>query len=322
MHSRSSRQLFFCICMLSSIPVFAGLNNPFHQRDSVPGLKKPDSAIHFIVMGDWGRNGEPAQQRVADVMGKVAAQLNISFVISTGDNFYPGGVAGENDPQWRSSFERVYTAPALQVPWFPVLGNHDYALNPDAQPAYSKHSNRWYMPARYYDTGFVAGIDSVLFVFIDTYPMERELRGLPHDAIKFPGVSRQLQWLELVLSSSNAKWKMVIGHNPLYSGGSRRHSPRLKELRKLLQPVFIRYKVDVYMCGHEHHLEYLKPGGPTHFFISGAASSTYHVGWLKKYRKFAARKEGFVTFSLNRAGLMVQFVSDREQVLYQTMIVK
>lgn len=57
-------------------------------------------------------------------MGRAAARSNATFVLSTGDNFYKYGVADLADPQWLSSFEAVYTAPALQVSWYAVLGNH------------------------------------------------------------------------------------------------------------------------------------------------------------------------------------------------------
>jgi hypothetical protein len=113
-------------------------------------VQKHEGALKFLVMGDWGRVGEDHQKPVADQMGKVAKQIGSEFVISTGDNFYPRGVQSEFDPLWKYSFEDIYTAFSLQWDWYPVLGNHDYGGNPDAQVAYSKISRRWRMPAHYY----------------------------------------------------------------------------------------------------------------------------------------------------------------------------
>jgi tartrate-resistant acid phosphatase type 5 len=82
--------------------------------------------------------------------------------------------------------------------------------------------------------------------------------------------------------------------------------------------------VDVYLCGHEHHLQYLKPEKkPTHYIISGGGSSiSHHLGRLKQYRKFAARKLGFVSLSLTSNVLLLQFISDNEKILYTATIVK
>lgn len=289
------------------------------------GSSSDKNTLRFLVMGDWGVRGKPNQQRVADAMGNVATQSHPSFIISTGDNFYPGGVISPTDSQWIWSYERVYRAPSLQVTWFPVLGNHDYILDPDAQVAYTRYSHRWYMPARYYDTSFAIGMDSVLFVFLDTDPIDKYLRHQPYDSVRYPEGSalRQVEWMEQVLSSSHAKWKFVVGHHPVHSGGTNRHNRRTRRMRNLLSPVFNRHKVDMYLCGHEHHLEYLKKRKDhTHYIISGGGSSNGHYGYLKFYRKFGAKKLGFVNFELTSEQLYFEFVDDKESIIYRGTIVK
>ena len=115
---------------------------------SVPRLQAAQlgGAVNFLVVGDWGRQGTNHQRDVAVQMGKSAAALRSRCVISVGDNFYEDGVASTADPQWRSSFEEVYTAPSLQIPWYAALGNHDYRGSPQAQVAYTRNSTRWRMP--------------------------------------------------------------------------------------------------------------------------------------------------------------------------------
>jgi tartrate-resistant acid phosphatase type 5 len=264
--------------------------------------------------------GSLPQRKVADAMASAGRQLGISFVISTGDNFYPSGVSNTKDSQWIHSFENVYNAPSLQRRWMAVLGNHDYLADPDAQVDYTFKSNRWFMPGRYYDTSIAIGKDSMLLVFLDTEPIEKQLRGIPVDSNKYlPSyVDGQLIWLKKVLSSSVAKWKIVVGHHPLHTGGSRRHNRRVKKFRKLLQPVLSDNKVNFYLSGHEHHLELLKPKGSTpHYIISGTGSHTGHLGWLKRYRRFAASKRGFVSISVSSQSWMVQFITDTEKVIYK-----
>jgi tartrate-resistant acid phosphatase type 5 len=60
--------------------------------------------LNFLVVGDWGRNGDSNQREVAVQMGKAAEGLASQCVISVGDNFYEDGVQSTSDPMWRSSF--------------------------------------------------------------------------------------------------------------------------------------------------------------------------------------------------------------------------
>ncbi|KAG2438465.1 hypothetical protein HXX76_005018 [Chlamydomonas incerta] len=82
--------------------------------------------VVFFVVGDWGRDGNENQRRTARLMADVAACMPPAFVISTGDNFYPSGIRSVDDVQFDQSFRNVYTSPELQVPWYVVMGNHDY----------------------------------------------------------------------------------------------------------------------------------------------------------------------------------------------------
>jgi hypothetical protein len=112
-------------------------------------LRVPNDALSFIALDDWGRNGEYNQHSVAGQMAVAARALDVQFILALGDNFYPSGVRSTADPQWRASFEDVYSAHALNVDWYVVLGNHDYKGNPQAEVDYSRVSRRWRMPARY-----------------------------------------------------------------------------------------------------------------------------------------------------------------------------
>ena len=51
-------------------------------------------------------------------MGITAEKINIDFIISTGDNFYPGGLRDENDEAFYQSFSDIYTSPALNKMWY------------------------------------------------------------------------------------------------------------------------------------------------------------------------------------------------------------
>ncbi|MBV9673249.1 MAG: metallophosphoesterase, partial [Verrucomicrobia bacterium] len=126
-----------------------------------------DRALKFLVIGDWGRQGQIDQIGVARQLLKTTQKRKCNFVISVGDNFYENGVQTPEDPQWQTSFENVYGD--LRLPWYAILGNHDYRGKPDAQLQYAINHPNWRMPARYYCLTQTLKYDSVAqFFFIDT----------------------------------------------------------------------------------------------------------------------------------------------------------
>ena len=90
--------------MLSSVS-FAQ-KHPVIEYEADEKIKK--NALRFIVLGDWGRNGEDNQKQVARDMGVVARKFKPEFIVSTGDNFYPNGVRSTRDYNWIASFENIY----------------------------------------------------------------------------------------------------------------------------------------------------------------------------------------------------------------------
>lgn len=298
------------------------------QTYPAKALIKKVGALHFIAMGDWGRNGADHQKQVAAQMGKTAAEIKAQFIIATGDNFYPSGVISEHDPLFRYSFEDIYTDFSLQWDWYLVLGNHDYKSNPDAQVAYSKISRRWKMPSRYYSKKFPINGDTtqqVLIAFIDTNPLIAEFY---KNAEYGPNVrsqdsTKQKNWLKKTLSDSspNIKWKIVVGHHPMFSGGSRTEGYDTKAVRNSLKAVLDQHNVDVYLAGHEHSLQHIKPAGKTHHFISGAASEKTAVKVIPE-SKMVASDYGFMLFSVNREQLLMQTINDRGEIIYSTVIKK
>jgi len=315
--------------MLISFPGYTQIliNDPAFTRGDTMPIRK-DSVLNFIVMGDWGRNGADHQKEVARQMDITATVYNTQFIISTGDNFYPSGVISEWDPLWRYSFEDIYTGFHLQWDWYPVLGNHDYKSNPDAQIKYSKISRRWQMPARYYAKKFYINADTtqtVLVAFIDTNPLiplfykNREYG--PN--VRSQDSTKQKKWLEKTLSdpSPNIKWKIVVGHHPMYSGGGRTETYDTKAIRYSLGPLFEKYGVDVYLSGHEHSLQYMRPSGKTHHFISGAASERTPAR-LIDISRFSASEYGFMLFSASGKQLNVQTIDHTGKAIYQTTITR
>jgi len=286
------------------------------------------SALNFIAFGDWGRSGEYNQKQVAQQMGKTAKNVKAEFIVSTGDNIYPSGVISEFDPGFKRSFEDIYTDFSLQVDWYLVLGNHDYKADPNAEVAYSKISRRWKMPARYYSKKFSIKGDTaqkVLMVFTDmntlipSYYTSSEYG----EQVRTQDSVLQKKWIEKTLSDpdKNIRWRIVVGHQPIYSGSGRKDSKETLALRGSLRPLLEKYNVDVYLTGHEHNLQHIVPQGKTQYFISGAGSETTPVELLPESR-FAASVPGFMVFSILKDQLLVQIVDADGKLIYHTSIKK
>ena len=116
--------------------------------------------------------------------------------------------------------------------------------------------------------------------------------------------------------------KIVVGHHPIYTGGSRTESEDTHDIRRILEPLFGKYKVDAYLAGHEHSLQHIvSAANKVNHFISGAASERTTARMLS-ISKFAVSDYGFMLFSITRDEIMVQVVNDRGEVLYTSTIVK
>ncbi|MBP7140830.1 MAG: metallophosphoesterase [Opitutaceae bacterium] len=234
----------------------------------------PDGSVRFLAFGDWGRDGKAFQLSVAEQMGRAAAASHSQFLIVLGDNFYNDGVESVESRQWTTSFEDVYTAPSLQVPWYVALGNHDYRKNSEAQVAYTLFSPRWKMPARYYSvTRRIDDSTTVQFFIMDSTPYTVSPKS--GQALKFGDASRQdtaaqTAWLEDALKTSKARWKIVCAHHPVYSSSLHGDTPALV---KAIEPLLEKYGVQIYLNGHEHDMQHLKAGN-IHYFTSGAGSQT------------------------------------------------
>jgi tartrate-resistant acid phosphatase type 5 len=285
-------------------------------------------SLNFIVMGDWGRNGADHQKQVARQMAIAAKKVNSQFVIATGDNFYPSGVISEFDPLWRYSFEDIYSDYFLQWDWYPVLGNHDYKSNPDAQVRYTNISRRWKMPARYYSKKIAINGDTtqqILFAFIDTNPLIPEFYRNPEYGpnVRTQDSTQQKRWLMEVLGdkSPDIKWRIVVGHHPMFSGGGRTDAYDTRAIRGSLKPLFDKYNVDAYLAGHEHSLQHLAADTKTQHFISGSASERTAVRETSQ-SKFVASEYGFMIFAATKDSINVSIIDYKGKVIYKTTITK
>eukprot|EP00929_Paragymnodinium_shiwhaense_P036041 TRINITY_DN19366_c0_g1_i1.p1 TRINITY_DN19366_c0_g1~~TRINITY_DN19366_c0_g1_i1.p1 ORF type:complete len:354 (+),score=101.33 TRINITY_DN19366_c0_g1_i1:67-1128(+) len=252
----------------------------------------------FLTVGDWGGATlggyhEANQKAVAAQMGKTAEDLGAKFIINTGDNFYYCGVKTITDDQWKTDFEDVFTADSLSVPWYGVLGNHDYAYEVAPQLQYkSPNKDRWVMPDRNYTKRIqLSGDQYLTLVFIDSNPCIQnyrndnpkdwdpcsgeygECKDNPdnechfHAHILSQDCSGQYDWLESTLNNvPKDDWLIAVGHHEA-------DQINVEDMTGLLQ----KRGINMYFNGHTHALKHYQLDGDTNIdWVTSGAGCMVH----------------------------------------------
>lgn len=259
------------LCFVLLIGACADTPRVFTPALEKLGLPLGSKSVRFAVFGDVGTGGQPAYQ-----IGQTAAlyreEFPFEFALLLGDNLY-----GSERPV---DFERKFTLPFKPlldggVEFYAALGNHD------------NRSQRFFAPFNmggrsYYS--FRRG--AARFFALESDYMTPE----------------QLAWLEGALRDAGDDWKICFMHHPLYSTG-RSHGPSL-DLRQVLEPLLIRYRVDVVFAGHEHSYERFKPQHGVTYIVAGA-SAKLSPGNVRGGADTAARYDAGHSF------LLVEIDGDR-----------
>jgi len=283
----------------------------------ITDLQLKNHAFNFFLVSDWGWNGYGNQTEVANQMAKTALKADPEFIVSCGDNFQVNGVQSVSDPLWMTSFENIYRSPALLKNWYPVLGNHDYKGNPDAEVKYSGISRRWRMPARYYTlVKQVNDSVSARFIFTDTPPMVNKYYGEKEEYsnVATEDTAKEMVWLSDVLANAKEQWIFVIGHHPVFSA-SPKHG-NTPELIAKFKPLFDKYNVDFYFCGHDHDMQHLRPAGSkVDYIVTGSGGEVRPTG-KNANTLFSLSEPGFTLISMNGKTLTLYFISSSGKVVY------
>ena len=276
------------------------------------------SQINFLVLNDSGRNGYYEQKPIAEIMGRLAEEDDIEAVLALGDVHHFMGVASTSDPLWMTNYELIYSHPELQIPWYPILGNHEYRGNTQAVLDYSKVSRRWMMSRRYYSKVFEDDGVSVRIVFIDTVPLIDKYRKDPED---YPSASdqnmeRQLRWLDKELASAREQWVVVVGHHPIFAHTSKDESERT-DLQQRLLPILKRHKVDMYICGHIHNFQHIRQEGSEIDFIVNSAASLSRPKVSKiEGTVFVSGEAGFSVLRCEKESLRLDMINGEGKQIY------
>ena len=276
------------------------------------------SQIRLFVANDLGRNGYYEQKPIAELMGRIAEQDDVEAVLALGDTHHYMGVESVTDPLWITNFELIYSHPELQVPWYPILGNHEYRGNTQAVIDYSQVSRRWQMPARYYSKVFEDDGVSLRVVFVDTTPLIDKYH---KDTADYPDVAQQnmdaqLDWLDKELAQAKENWVVVVGHHPIYADTPKSSSERT-DLQQRLDPILRRHQVNMYICGHIHNFQHVRIAGTRMDYVvnSSGSLSRQEVKPIEG-TVFVSGEPGFSILSGTKESLRLEMINQQGKVIH------
>ena len=278
-------------------------------------LEKP---LNFYLANDLGRNGYYDQEPIAELMGNMAENVDIEWVIAAGDVHHFEGVRSVNDPLWMTNYELIYSHPELMIPWYAILGNHEYRGNTQAVIDYSAVSARWNVPDRYYTFAMENDGVTVRFVMVDTAPLLDNYR---EDTEKYPDackqdMNKQLAWIDSVLTAAKEDWVLVVGHHPIYAETGKDDSERL-DLQKRLDSVLRKHKnVDMYLCGHIHNFQHIRKADSNIDYVVNTSGSLSRKVKPVDGTKFCSGETGFSLISADKKELNLHMINKEGKVIY------
>ena len=177
-------------------------------------------------------------------------------------------------------------------------------------------TSRWGLPHLWYSFTKQVGNAEVLFVAIDTVAARQNVNN--H--------TEMINWLNNVLSTSTAYWKIVFGHFPIYSTAE--YGPTQVDMVNTFLPIFEQYGVDIYLCGHDHNLQHISKigDGGIDYLISGSGgrglyekidrnerllNETYGMEVNAFYMEY-----GYMAFRITETALQFDLINRDDQVLY------
>jgi 3',5'-cyclic AMP phosphodiesterase CpdA len=264
--------------LVTALALLVGaIGAPAAQDVSLPN--QPDS-LKFAIIGDSG-TGSSSQYKVAEKLIAARAKFPYEFVLMMGDNLYSG--SGPKD--YKKKFEEPYKVLLdTGLKFYAALGNHDNTDERNYKP-FNMGGQRYYT---------FKPKNGVRVFALDSNYMDQP----------------QLQWLEKELTASGSDWKVVFFHHPLYSSGM--HGSDV-QLREQLEPLFLKYGVDVVFSGHEHFYERIKPQKGIYYFTSGGAAKLREGDVNKTNLTAKSFDTGyhFMLIELTKDALHFQAISDQ-----------
>jgi acid phosphatase type 7 len=290
------------------------------------GTHSPEKTS-FIAYGDMGLRGS-----YHNSTEEILAHLDdVDFVLHIGDIAYAEGQAW----RWDDWFREIAPV-ATRVPYHVCLGNHEfdypgqsykpklftYATDSGGECGIP-YDRRFNMPGPVFQTkGDSLSGSRNIYHSRDVGMVHFVMISSEHD---MTAGSEQLLWLEKDLAGVNrtaTPWVVFAQHRPLYGNTVARFLPENAIMRKALEPLLIRHKVDLALMGHIHQYQRTcrmvkhkcDDSGPV-YMVVGTAGATHQVPFLPKASWVRKQTDLFGISKMvaeNRTHMSVKYFLDQD----------
>jgi hypothetical protein len=214
-----------------------------------PAIADPPLA-RIAVAGDTGTGDATARATAKQMTTQADRTGPYDGLLLLGDLVYADGDAELVDEAVTQPFADLLDDGTVLVP---VLGNHDYRSNEQADiMAVLGHERSWY----------VQRIGPVRIIVLDTERTEDP---------------QQTKWLRKTLATrvGPGTWTIVATHRPAYSAGQHGSD---ENVQAQWAPLFAEYDVPLVISGHDHDYQRSKPIDGVTYLVSGAGAKVRPTG--------------------------------------------
>jgi 3',5'-cyclic AMP phosphodiesterase CpdA len=188
----------------------------------------------FLYFGDAQNDLKSMWSRV--IREAYTESSRSRFIIHAGDLIN----RANRDAEWGEWFGAGGWVNAM-VPSIPTPGNHEYEKALEGSGLKSRVSRHWrpqfalptHGPEGLEETAYYIDYQGVRIVALNSNEKQEE----------------QAEWLRAVLKDNPNRWTVLTFHHPIYSLAKERDNA---ELRRLWQPIFDEFRVDLVLTGHDH----------------------------------------------------------------------
>ena len=255
----------------------------------------------FLFMGD-----------IQDSIGGIANQLlKKAFQQNPDAEFFVcGGDLTERptDAYWGETFKSLDSI-GQSMPILTITGNHDYLKGVICQL-----ERRFSLVHSYFLDSMVGEnqVFTVKYKDVQLFCLDSNR--------EFFYLWTQRQWLEEQLAKSEAKWKIVVLHHPLYS--IRGNMNNLIQ-RWMFNGLIQQYNVDVVLQGHEHAYARMtspKPSIPI-YTVSHCSPKSYRIEFDERFDKFGTGSRYYQKVQTKGDTLFLTAWDASEGTLYDSLFI-